>query len=355
MRRVTPFYVGSRIVPGIALPKERTIVINTGGLSGTVQEAIFKLWGVSPLLKRRLRHLNPLVLHAHYGPNGLRVLPLARAINRPLVVTFHGGDATVTNAHAKNSYYGHRQFAAHKQVLQREATLFIAVSQFIKSKLIDQGFPRDKIVVHYIGVDLQLFKPRKAPQRLPIVLFVGRLVEKKGCDYLIRAMSDVQAALAQVELIVVGDGPARGELESLAAHTLQRYRFVGVQSPESVRRYMNMASLLAVPSVTAHSGDAEGLPTVIPEAMAMGLPVIGTISAGIPEAITDGQNGFLVIERDSKRMAERTMTLLSNPELWGLFSRAGRLRVEQDFDVLKQSALLEDIYFELGHIHSKYI
>src|ERR1019366_331723 len=334
MRRVTPFYVGSRIVPGIALPKERTIVINTGGLSGTVQEAIFKLWGVSPLLKRRLRHLNPLVLHAHYGPNGLRVLPLARAINRPLVVTFHGGDATVTNAHAKNSYYGHRQFEAHKQVLQREATLFIAVSQFIKSKLIDQGFPRYKIVVHYIGVDLQLFKPRKAPQRLPIVLFVGRLVEKKGCDYLIRAMSDVQAALAQVELIVVGDGPARGELESLAAHTLQRYRFVGVQSPESVRTYMNMASLLAVPSVTAHSGDSEGLPTVILEAMALGLPVIGTISAGIPEAITDGQSGFLVKERDSKRMAERTMTLLSNPELWGLFSRAGRLRVEQDFDVL---------------------
>lgn len=354
MRRVTPFYVGSRFVSGVPLPKERTLVVNAGGLLGTTREVMFKLWGISPFLKRSLQRLNPLLLHAHYGMNGLRLLPMAQAINRPLVVTFHGFDATISDESAKESFYGHRQYALHKDKLKSDATLFIAVSEFIRKKLIDQGFSRDKIVVHHIGVDTELFQPSKVISRLPIVLFVGRLVEKKGCEYLIRAMSGLQTALGQVELVIIGEGPLRGQLESLARRTCRQYKFVGLQSPESVREHMNTASVLAVPSVTAESGDAEGLPTVVAEAMAMGLPIVASRSAGIPEAIADGQNGFLVRERDHWTLGERILTLISDRQLRDVFSRAGRRRVEEDFDVLKQSAVLEDIYFDVcSHLPSR--
>ncbi len=345
LQEFTPYYVGSRLVPGLSLPPERTLVVNRGGFSGRVREAAFRLRGSDPGLSAHVRALDPALVHAHFGLDGVNALPLARALRLPLLVTFHGYDATVRDEYAQRSFYSHRAYLRRRETLQHQAGLFIAVSRFVEKKLVEeQGFPRDKVVVHHIGVDTQTFRPDPGTKREPVVLFVGRLVEKKGCEYLIRAMSKVQSLMPEVELVVIGDGPLRPALERLSSETLRHYRFLGVQSQESVRTWMNRAKVFSVPSIVADSGDSEGFGIVFAEAQAMGLPVASFASGGIPEAVAHDETGFLVPERDWKGLAENVLLLLGNDALWHRFSTAGQSRVRTLFDLKKQTGLLERIY-----------
>lgn len=182
LQQFTPYYVGSRLVKGLSLPSERTLVVNRGGALGTAQEGLFKLLGSAPRLYKQVQQLNPVLIHAHFGLNGSLALPLARTLKIPMLVTFHGSDATKKDEYVRRSI-SHQVYFRRREALKREARLFIAVSEFIKSKLVEQGFPQDKIVVHHIGVDTEVFQPDPAVPRQPVVLFVGRLAEKKGCEY----------------------------------------------------------------------------------------------------------------------------------------------------------------------------
>lgn len=344
LQQFTPYYVGARKVKGLTLPVERTLVVNQGGFLGSVGEGLFKVLGSAPQLYQQVRQLNPVLLHAHFGLNGAMALPLARALNLPLVVTFHGSDATAKEEYIRNSSLNHWLYFRRRAALQREARLFIVVSEFIKEKLIEQGFPPEKIVVHHIGVDTEVFHPDPSIIRQPVVLFVGRLAEKKGCQYLIQAMAQVQAQMPDVNLAIVGDGPLRLELEQLAAKLLKRYQFLGLQPPQVVKSWMNRALILAAPSVTAATGDSEGLPTVVVEAQAMGLPVVGSIHAGIPQAVLHGETGLLSAERDWHGLAANILALLNNPSLWQSFSLKGQQRIRNNFDLSKQTQVLEGIY-----------
>ena len=158
--------------------------------------------------------------------------------------------------------------------LFQEGNYFIAVSEFIRSQLIEKGCSPEKTQVNYIGVDVDKFTPNPLVKREPIVLFVGRLIEKKGCEYLIEAIAKVQKTIPNIELVVIGDGILRSSLENLANNLLSNYRFLGVKPQETVQEWMNKAFLLGAPSVTTATGESEGLPIVILEAQAMGLPVI---------------------------------------------------------------------------------
>src|SRR3569833_691489 len=110
------------------------------------------------------------------------------------------------------------------------ATRFLCVSDFLKRVLIAKGFPEQKIDVHYTGIDTHRFTPDPQAVREPIVLFVARLVEKKGCESLIETMAKVQSAVPESSLIVIGDGPLRAKLESKAAALLHRTQFLGDQN-----------------------------------------------------------------------------------------------------------------------------
>ncbi len=344
LQQFTPYYVGSRRVPGLDLPSERTLVVNRGNFLGKVAEGNFKLFGFAPRLYRQVQQLNPVLIHAQFGLSGALILPWARSLNVPLLVHYRGADATVTEESAPYASLNHWLYYRRKKALQQQARLFITVSKFIKDKLIEQGFPKEKIIPHYHGVDLSQFSPDPDISREPIVLFVGRLTEKKGCEYLIRAMAKIQSVLPEVELVIIGDGTLRASLESLAGKLLHRYQFLGLQPASVVRSWMNRARILATPSVTAAGGDSEGLPNVVLEAQAMKLPVLGTIHAGIPEAVIHGETGFLVPERDSKGLAEYGLQLLQDAQLWQHFSIKGREHVEVNFDRSKQTRILEDIY-----------
>ena len=347
LKHFTPYYMGCKWVDGLELPPDRVCVINSGKKTQLFDEALFKVSGYSPKLYKYVRDTKPKLIHAQFGLSGALILPLARMLKIPLIVHFRGADATVSEAYARYSSLNHWIYFRRREALKRDTQLFITVSKFIKDKILDQGFPAERIITHYHGVDVTKFRPDPDILRQPIVLFVGRLTEKKGCEYLIEAMAQVQANRSDVELILIGDGPLKAKLETLATKSLKRFQFLGVQPAPVVRDWMNRASLLIAPSVTAAQGDSEGLPNVVLEAQAMGLPVVSTTHAGIPEAVIHGETGFLAPERDSQSLAQFSLRLFQDEELWQRFSLTGQQHMYNNFNREIQTQSLEKIYNNL--------
>jgi glycosyltransferase involved in cell wall biosynthesis len=347
LRAFVPHYVGSRRTPGLELPAERTHVLNPGTPAGRARELAYKATGVAPARMRLMRSLAPALVHAHFGPDGTLAAPLARAAGAPLVVTFHGYDATTRDdALARGSWAGHA-YLRRRPRLWREVRLVLAVSDFVGRRVEALGCPADRIRVHYTGIDVDFFRPIPDSFRRPLVLFVGRLMEVKGCRYLLHAMRLVQAELPEAELVVIGDGPLRGGLEALARAELRHVRFLGSQPPEAVRGWMSRARVFSVPSVTAESGATEGFGLVFAEAQAMGVPVAGFATGGVPEAVAQGRTGFLVRERDVDGLAAAIARLLRDDAVWAQFSAAGRRRVCEQFDLARQTERLEALYHDV--------
>lgn len=340
----TAYYAGSRRVEGLALPEERTFVINAGSQSGKMRELMFKLTGKDAAFYQQVRQVNPALVHAQFGLSGVLLMPLMRSLGVPLIVHYRGADATVDAKQARFDSLNHWLYYQRRDRLKQSAQKFLTVSKFIRDKLLEQGFPADRVQAHYHGVDISQFNPDPSLPRESAVLFVGRLAPKKGCDDLIRAMSKVQAVYPEAELVLIGDGPLRASLEALASKHLKRYRFLGVQPQPVVRDWMNRARVLAAPSVTTPAGDSEGLPNVVLEAQAMQLPVASTYHAGIPEAVIHGETGFLVKEHDWEGLASYLVKLLQENDLWQHFSQQGRSHMENNFNRYRQTRALERIY-----------
>jgi glycosyltransferase involved in cell wall biosynthesis len=343
LRRFTPIYAGSRRVRGLDLPSETTYTVSSGDMNGKVREVMFKLFGTAPHLVERLRAVDPVLIHSHFGPDGLRALPLARNLGLPLIVTFHGSDATATDVRHVKAPFGHRRYLVQRGVLRRGANLFLAVSEFIREKLLEQHFPADKTLVHYVGVDTKLFSPAQGEQG-STVLYVGRLADRKGAEFLIRAMAEVQKENPATELVLIGDGVLRGDLEKLASENVKRYRFLGVQPPNVVREWLDRASVFCAPSIRGRSGEEEAFGMVFAEAQAMEKPVVSFATGGIPEAVLHGETGLLAPDRDWPTLAQYLSLLLKNAELRRKYGVAGRQRVLRLFDLNTQTSALEKIY-----------
>jgi glycosyltransferase involved in cell wall biosynthesis len=344
LRRYRSHYVCMRRVAGLELPDERVTVLNRGGRLGRLREIAFKATGLSPTLERELRRVDPALVHAHLGVDGAAAMPLARRLGLPLVVTFHGYDATADDADVRARGFRYRAYLRRREALKRDARLFIAVSEFTRGKLLRAGFPESKLVVHYIGVDTEQFRPDPTVAREPVVLFVGRLIEKKGAEHLVAAMREVQAQVPDAELVIAGRGPLRGALEAQAREAGVRARFLGAQRPDEVTAWMARARVLCIPSVTAANGDTEGLPIVLLEALAMGVPVVASRSAGIPEAITDGETGLVAAEGDRAALARHIRTLLTDSAVAERIAAAALRDVRERFDVRRQAVALEALY-----------
>jgi colanic acid/amylovoran biosynthesis glycosyltransferase len=338
-----PAFAGGRIVAGLDLREKRVHVINEGNIGGKFEELGFKLFGLAPALVRQLSSLKPVLVHAHYGPNGLRALPLAHDLQVPIIVTFHGSDVTITDLRYKKTTLGFRHYQANKEKLRKNGDLFLAVSKFIRRKLLEQGFPEERVLVHYTGVDTKKFRPAST-EGSPVILFVGRLEESKGAEFAIRASTEVQNQLPEAELVLVGDGSLRADLEKLAKQSLRRYRFLGAQTSEEVREWMNRASVVCVPSIRTPRGEEEGFGMVCAEAEAAAKPVVAFHSGGIPEVVRHASTGYVVAERDWRGMARSILELLQNPELRQQFGRTGRELVLRQFDLEQCTRQLERLY-----------
>lgn len=340
LQRYRPVFAGYRLAQaGTAyLAGHERVVLADHTLSEALGKAAVKALGLPPPRWRRaLAAHRPVLLHAHFGTNALDAIPIARALGVPLIVTYHGMDIATRPRRERDRRRRQRVFRAARRV--------IAVSEFIASRLREAGCPPDRIVVHHIGVDTRRFSPGDPAERVRTqILFVGRLVTKKGLTHLLRAMPRVQAAVPEAELVVVGDGPLRARHEAEAASLGARCRFVGVQSPDEVRAWMQRSAVLCAPSVVTPSGNAEGLPITILEAQATGLPVVAFPSGGSADGIIDGETGWLVPPGDEEALAERLVDLLGNDERRARFSAAARAHAVERFDLHRQTALLEEIY-----------
>ena len=375
------------------------LILGGPGPVGRVRRALFKQAGVVPDL-RLLRAMEVRIVHAQFGRGGALALPIARALGVPLVVTFHGGDAT------KATHYRRRLLPTAYQrrldALKSEAAAFVCVSDFIRTVLLQRGFPPDKLIVLRNGVDVAPAADLPLDPAMPpagsYLLFVGRLVAKKGLADLLEAhrrLGDrapalvvigegqdaavIRAAAAGSSVsvrttdrqdgdtanhrgsVATGDeihsgnpvGPSAEEISAPSGRGCADWeaagcvRFLGWQDNASVRRWMHGALAVCVPSITAASGDSEGLPTVAIEAMAEATPVIGTRHAGIVEAVVDGETGLLVPAGDPAALAAAIAALRDDPDRAAAMGRAGRRRVETAFDARLQSRRLEDLLLSL--------
>lgn len=349
MKTFRPFFVGIKKVKGLKIPAESAWMANEGGWQGLSREIRFRMLGPNSDCLNRLRGLNPKLIHAHFGPDACEAIPLVKALHTPLIATFHGYDATMTDKGFGESKHG-RRYLRQRSKLHGNVTLFLAVSNFIRKRLQLQDFPMERTRVHYIGVDLERFTPPESNERKSQVLFVGRLVEKKGCAYLIKAMAEVQKQLPEAELIIIGDGNQRQALESEARKSLRNHQFLGAQPADTIQEWMKKAKLFCAPSVTASNGDSEGFGLVFAEAQASGMPVVSFATGGVPEAVAHGTTGFLAPEKNWRMLGHYIHELLSSQTLWNQFSYAARRRVERKFDLKKQTESLERIYEDVANV-----
>jgi colanic acid/amylovoran biosynthesis glycosyltransferase len=182
------------------------------------------------------------------------------------------------------------------------------------------------------------------------ILIAASFREKKGIGYGIEAFGRVAWKWNRLELVIVGDGPLRPQIERQIAQLGlgDRVRLMGYQPYERLIAIAQESHIVMAPSVTASNGDTEGgAPVFLIEAQAMGLPVVATRHADIPEVVQDGKTGYLVPERDIDALAERLEYLLDHPDLWPELGTNGRRYVEAKFSLEQQVAKLEDIYDDL--------
>lgn len=346
LERFAPVLVGRRRVEGLELGNTATELVNRGGSRGGLLEVVHRAGFAPPSFARRVAARRPALLHAHFGPDALNALPLARRLEVPLIVTFHGYDAyqRMDLSEGFNAWrYGRRRAR-----LGREAACLVTASEHMRQRLIDLGLPESKLRTHYIGVDTSRFATAPRDQREPVVLGVGRLVEKKGFADLIDAMAAVTQTVPGARLVLIGGGPLAGELRARARQAgLARFEMTGSLAPAAVARWMRRARVIAVPSVTARSGDTEATTMTVLEGMSSGLPAVATRHGGIPETIADGVNGLLVAERDVRGLAAALTAVLTRDQLWDRLSAESRRVVRQRFDLHEQTRALEDIYLDV--------
>ncbi|PSF38675.1 glycosyl transferase family 1 [Aphanothece hegewaldii CCALA 016] len=302
----------------------------------------------SPYLFSNLELLNKLsLIHAHFGIDGVYAMALAEKLKIPFLVTFHGYDITISRQSLwKTGKFLYYQLIFYEEQLKKQASAFIAVSSFIRDKLIEKGYSADKIYLHHIGVDTVRFSPTNTKADERYILCVGRHTEKKGIDTLLRAFALIARKHPNVTLIQVGKGSMTAYLHTLAKKLgiSDRVRFLGAQKHDTVFKLMQNAEIFVLPSQTASNGDCEGLPIVINEASACGIPVVSTWHSGIPEAVKDGETGFLVAEKDSQSLACKMDILLSDRALAKKLGLRGREWMCDAFDIRQQTSKLEGIY-----------
>jgi glycosyltransferase involved in cell wall biosynthesis len=228
----------------------------------------------------------------------------------------------------------------------------IAVSKAI-ARSVDQGglsFTAQKVDrVIYCGVDLKRFVPVDMVnakrflglQGNVVVGAVGRLIPRKGYDYLLRAMPDIKEVFSNVKIVLAGDGEEEENLRLLANELDVQENVVFLGNRKDIPDVLSSFDVFVLPSLS------EGLGVVILEAFAAGKPVIASNVEGIPEMVIDEENGFLVPIKDSDALAERIITLLKDPLLASRMGKKGRRLVEENFDINNKIREYESLYLEV--------
>jgi glycosyltransferase involved in cell wall biosynthesis len=286
------------------------------------------------------------VMHGHWViPGG--VIAARAAGRRPLVVSLHGSDVFVAERHAVARRLAGSVF--------RRAGWITACSQDLAERATHLGADPARLEVVPYGVDVARFAPspdarRAVRDRLgigeePMVFAAGRLVRKKGFEYLIDAASQLSRSWPGLRVFIAGEGDLDASLaRRIAATVPDRVTLLGNQPQDAIARFAAAADVVAVPSVRDDAGNVDGLPNFALEALATATPVVATDVGGLPQAITDGANGRLVRSRDAAALAEAIGDLLTRPETGRALGLAARARVAREFGWARVAERFEQAY-----------
>ena len=285
------------------------------------------------------------LIHAHFGPSGIEILRIAKHLKIPLIVSFHGYDGSIL-----------LKFEDYKQKLKRlfEYSHVIVPSLYMLNELNEKIANLVNYSIVNYGIPLDDFRyVKRASVKNKVdrdekltFLQVSNFVEKKGHFYTVSAFKELLKFYPNSQLVLAGDGYLKGKILELANNLgiNQKVIFPGAVYPKQVSKFMSKADVFLHHSITSIQGDKEGVPNVIMEAMATGLPCISTVHAGIPELIKDGINGLLVEEKDINGYVRKMKELLEEEND---FSARARKTIENDFNLEIQLNKLKTIYSEL--------
>ena len=293
------------------------------------------LWLGPVLQKAGVRHV-----HVHFAGTAARTaFWLKRLFGIQYSITAHANDIFRDETTARLAQ------------LFEAATVVLTVSDF-SLRFLQAKFPAAEEKFHrvYNGIEPDRFRFSDFPAGRPLILGVGRYIEKKGFSDLIDACGLLEGR--DFSCLIIGHGALECDLQSQVARLglEDRIEITGPKTEGEIASLLARARLFALPCLNAADGAVDNLPTVIMEAMAAGLPVIATAVAGVPEMVLDGRTGFLVGEKDCRALADRIGRLLDDENLAREMGRAGRAHCEELFDVRRTSAALREILQSHGAV-----
>ena len=314
----------SRYLKGLKL----ALKTSQPGIKGGLYQMLYFLEAgllAKEMVKRNIPHL-----HNHIANSSCTVAMLAAEL---------GGFSFSFTMHGPHIFFEPMRWRIDEKI--RRAKFVACISYFCRSQGMIFVEPEhwDKMSIVRCGVDLDLFEPVAHQGQGHRLLYVGRLAVEKGLPMLLESLKQVSAQSPDIHLMVVGDGADRAFLENLTVEMglEKNVAFVGYQSQESVRQYLRQTDIFVLPSF------AEGIPVVLMEAMAMGVPVVTTQIAGVSELVESGENGYLVPPGDSGALVTAIAKLVDNADRRAQFGQAGRKKVEQHFDISAALSNLKDL------------
>jgi colanic acid/amylovoran biosynthesis glycosyltransferase len=320
--------------PNIATDILREILFTTGTLTNKVKLVglFFSVLGMAATISEENMNINHIRSHFLHSET-VSAYWLSRLLNVPYSITIH-----TTMIYFPLAFLEQAVRSASFCVCISEETLKLAHNLRDGSK---------NVYLIRNGVEIDLFHKNTLPSennRVPIILGIGRLVPKKGFDTLIKSCNLLSKANIDYQCKIIGEGPEYKKLHKLISENnlKNNVQLVGALPFSKIIDFYQVASVLVMPSRVCKD-DIDGLPTVIIEAMAMGVPVISTSIAGIPDILKDQITGLVIPMNDEKRLAEKIMELLCNPSLVKKITCNGRDEIVSNYDISKTIKKLDEI------------
>ena len=225
---------------------------------------LYRWTGAGTKFHAPLQRVEARLIHAHFAEGGPPAVFLSKKLNIPLILHLHGGAELMTDANLRGKLF-EWPFLAHRRRVWKRASAFLCVSEYVRGHALRAGFPAGKTHVHFNGLDCKTFTPKMpVTEKDPnLVLYVGRLIAYKGCDYLIRAMQIVQRDRPGSRLVIIGDGSSRaGAARNLPGLSRSIARFLGELKPAEVRSWLEKARVFCAASITTPDGQSEAFGVV---------------------------------------------------------------------------------------------